>query len=876
MTHNLLLGRSLKIVLFAVFAVVALPLHAAVAVVRADETMIRMAPAIVTGTVIETYPRGDDRGDIETVTRILVDETIKGDVAAGKILDLVQFGGYLDGRFQEQSGAPKYDVGARYLVILDRNVRGEWTTFDLALGQFRFSVREGKQILVRDTGDIVGWTESGETFQDVDRPTTQFLRFARDVVRMTAPLPRIAGTQLHAAPLAPLDFDLKTVSQGAVSKWSGGAAAMNDSVSASPASGDTKVLSDCESRAIADDPHGDITGSFGGSGVVATAFYGCGSPCGTCATHMKNGETYIAIEEMDVVVQDGVSSSTLTAEKFNSAMTHEFGHTWGFRHSNQTAAGGACALPLPCSSSAIMNSTIITGFNGALQSWDLDAANEVYGDGSRQAGFTGTQYVVPLGGTPARRPANTSWRISQNAVSCTAPGITTQPAGSTISSGNQASLSVTPSGTAPFSYIWYVGNPPNVTTPVPSGNTQSIQVSPSSTTNYWVRVTNGCGSIDSNAATVTVTTGCPAVSVGAPSAADLGNGSFQLSVVASGGSGLTYAWFQGSSVGSGPQVGTGNPFTVSNVTSSTSFWVQVTNSCANSSNSPRVITVGGSQTCNPVSVLAQPQDQSVLVGATVQLSVGVLGTAPFNFLWYQGAPPDTSSPVGNQQTITSPVINNTTTFYAKITNNCGTVNSRVVTITATQTCTAPAVQSIGANPQTAAPGATITLSVAATGSSLTYQWYRGASGDTSNPISGGTASSITDNPTVTTSYWVKVSSGCGAAAANSQAVIVTITAACVPPAIVQPADSQVLYGQKATLTVATTAGSEPLHYSWFQGAKFDTSHPIGTDSPTITTPSALTADTQFFVNVSNSCGNANSETITVKVQLPRRRPTGRH
>src|SRR5947199_6965019 len=141
-----------KIVLFAFFAVVALPLHAAVAVVRSDETMIRMGRAIVTGTVIETYPRSDDRGDIETVTRILVDETIKGDVAAGKILDLVQFGGSLDGRFQEQSGAPKYVVGARYLVFLDRNRRGDWTTFDLALGQFRFSEREGKQILARETG----------------------------------------------------------------------------------------------------------------------------------------------------------------------------------------------------------------------------------------------------------------------------------------------------------------------------------------------------------------------------------------------------------------------------------------------------------------------------------------------------------------------------------------------------------------------------------------------------------------------------------------------------------------------------------------------------------------------------------------------------
>jgi hypothetical protein len=104
-------------------------------------------------------------------------------------------------------------------------------------------------------------------------------------------------------------------------------------------------------------------------------------------------------------------------------------------------------------------------------------------------------------------------------------------------------------------------------------------------------------------------------------------------------------------------------------------------------------------------------------------------------------------------------------------------------------------------------------------------------------------------------------------------VTVTITAACVPPSIVQPPDQKITYGEKATLTIATTAGSAPLHYSWFQGPKFDTSHPIGGDSPTITTPSALTQDTQFFVNVSNGCGNANSETITVKVELPRRRPT---
>ena len=864
--------RGLKFVSFVLLLITAVPLHAAVAVVRSDETMIRLAPAVVTGTVIETYPRLNDRGDIETVTRILVDETIKGTLPPDSIVDVVQFGGAMNNRIQAQSGAPAYEPGARYLVILDRDRKGDWTTFDLALGQFRFVLHNGNEVVVRDTSDIVGTTESGEEFHDVERPASLFLAFARDAAKRS---PRAASDMLHAEPNAALDYDLKNVTTSAVGKWAGGASAMNDSVSASPASGDTKVLGDCESRAIADDPHGDIAGSFGGSGVVATAFFGCGPPCGTCAMGMKNGETYVHIDQMDVVVQDGVSSATLSAGNFNSAMVHEIGHTWGFRHSNQTGnGGGSCALPLPCSSSAIMNSSIVGGLNGTLQSWDLDAANEVYGDGSRQAGFTGSQYVVALGGDPARRPAGTSWRISQAAATCTGASIGTQPSGSTVSSGSPATLTVVAAGTSPFTYQWYVGNPPSTTTPVPSGTTASIQVTPSSTTTYWVQVTNSCGTANSNAATVTVTTtSCASVNVGSPTSTDLGGNSFQLSVSASGGSGFTYTWFQGSVPGSGVQIGTGNPITVNNITQPTSFWAQAQNSCGNTGTSRTVVTVGGTTQCNAINIINQPQGGSVLTGGTVQLSVGYIGTSPVSITWYKGAPPDTSQPVGSGQSITSPPITATSTFYAKLSNCAGSVNSNVVTITATTVCDAPAISTISANPTTATPGTLITLAVTATGSSLTYQWYRGASGDTSNPIANATSATITDTPAATTSYWVKVSSGCGAAAANSNAVTVTISAACVPPSIAQPADQNITYGQKATLTIATTAGSEPLHYSWFQGAKFDTSHPIGTDSPTVTTPSALTQDTQFFVNVSNSCGNVNSETITVKVELPRRRPT---
>lgn len=77
----------------------------------------------------------------------------------------------------------------------------------------------------------------------------------------------------------------------------------------------------------------------------------------------------------------------------------------------------------------------------------------------------------------------------------------------------------------------------------------------------------------------------------------------------------------------------------------------------------------------------------------------------------------------------------------------------------------PSVPVITVEPisQTIASGATAALSVAATGTpTLTYQWYVGASGTTTSPISGATSSSYTTAAlTMTTSYWVRVSNGAG-------------------------------------------------------------------------------------------------------------------
>ncbi len=104
----------------------------------------------------------------------------------------------------------------------------------------------------------------------------------------------------------------------------------------------------------------------------------------------------------------------------------------------------------------------------------------------------------------------------------------------------------------------------------------------------------------------------------------------------------------------------------------------------------------------------------------------------------------------------------------------------------------------------------------ASGTSLQYQWYRGSKGDTSSPVSGGIASSVSVAPSTTTSYWVRVSNSCGSV--NSNTATVTVTSACAAPSITsQPLNKTVQQGQFATLSVGATGSS--LQYQWYQGSK---------------------------------------------------------
>jgi hypothetical protein len=85
--------------------------------------------------------------------------------------------------------------------------------------------------------------------------------------------------------------------------------------------------------------------------------------------------------------------------------------------------------------------------------------------------------------------------------------------------------------------------------------------------------------------------------------------------------------------------------------------------------------------------------------------------------------------------------------------------------------------------QTINRGQTATLSVAATSTSglaLSYQWYRGESGFTADPVAGATSSTFVTPPLQsTTRFWVRVSDAC-AVFRDSASALVTVNRAPVP------------------------------------------------------------------------------------------------
>lgn len=860
----------------AILLLLSSPAFAATFVVPPDEWMVDDASAIVTGSVIDAYPRFTARGEIETVFVLALDEVLKGTLSEKRV-EVVEWGGRIGEKWTWVAGAPRYELGKRYLIFMIENRNREWSTQHMTLGRFEFAGAAAGEMLVRESSQIHGWDLDGNEPVERRRYSDRFLTFIRNRAKGRATdaryfvedgahqrTARALGARREIAPNF-ADYDFDDAASVGVNAWKNDPDSnVSYSISGTPASGNELNTSDSEERIIEEDPGNDIAGAFTGSGVVATAFMSGGGP------HTVDGKEYITIDASDVVTQNGLKASSIGQNRFRTTMVHEIGHTLGFRHSNQTADGkSSCAAPLPCSNTAVMNSSV-SNLNGQLQSWDIDAVRAAYGSGGDASDYTmkfcsNSQCTAFTTETGRRTDTRVGFRLAKEG--CIAPSISTHPANKTITPpATSASLSVTAAGTGPLTFQWFIGNSGDASTPTGT-NSNSITVSPLATTNYWVRVTGQCDprTVDSNTAIVTVVPCAPPqISSFSNNRTITAGASTQLTVNATGTATLHYQWYIGLPGNTSQPTGSDSKnLTVSpNIT--TTYWVRVSSTCAPAADSAAVVVT---VTPCPDVAVGTPTATTSGSSATLNIEAASTGGGALSFAWFLGNTPGVGgTQVGSAKTINVAVTAEVRNYWVRVTNSCS--RSTVSGLVAVASCTLPGIVTQPAD-QTIQSGAntTVSLELAGDGTDVTVTWYQGIAPDKTSQI--GTGNSVNVGPlTAAASYWAAVRNSCGEVATRT--AVITILECTAPAITTSPSSQEVKNNTAVTLSVEAT-GTAALQYQWYEGAKGDTSKPLpGATSATFVSEKLL-EPTSFWVRVSNGCGTADSDAALITVANGRRR-----
>ena len=230
------------------------------------------------------------------------------------------------------------------------------------------------------------------------------------------------------------------------------------------------------------------------------------------------------------------------------------------------------------------------------------------------------------------------------------------------------------------------------------------------------------------------------------------------------------------------------------------------------------IPPGCVNTSSPI-ITIEPSDQTVCGGSAVSFSVSATGTG-LTYQWRKGVVNLTN--VGNitgattaTLTISSVSILDAATDYNVVINGTYLPSATSVNVSLTVN-TSPEITAQPLN-QVAGVGNSVSFSVTATGSGLTYQWRKGVINlINGGNISGATTATLTINPVnvtdASTNYNVVISGTCSPITNSSNAILTVNTA---PNIITGPSDQTACTGGSVSFSVAATGSG--LTFQWRKG-----------------------------------------------------------
>jgi subtilisin-like proprotein convertase family protein len=424
----------------------------------------------------------------------------------------------------------------------------------------------------------------------------------------------------------------------------------------------------------------------------------------------------------------------------------------------------------------------------------------------------------------------------------TAPAISGQPASLAACTGSAASFTVSASGSPAPTYQWRKGG--NNISGANSATYGITSVFAGDAANYDCVITNSCGSVTSNAASLTVNAS-PVITTQPQTQTTCSGGSVTYSIVASGTPAPTYQWRKNATDISGA---TSSSFTIPAATAANVglYDCVVTNTCGS------VPSSGASLNINTAAAITgQPSPVTVCAGSQASFSVVASGSPVPTYQWRKGGT-NISGATSATYTIAATTVSDAASYDCVVTNTCGFATSTGASLTIN---TAPSIGSQPA-PVIACSGQSATFSVTATGSPApSYQWRKGG-----NNISGATSASYTIAATTVSdaaTYDCVVTNTCGGA--TSTGASLTINTA--PSIGSQPAPVTVCSGLSASFSVTAT-GSPVPSYQWRKGSVNISGATLA--SYTIAATTGSDAATYDCI-VTNSCGSATSSGASLTI-----------